>query len=185
MERELPSVGVLGAGAMGSGIAQVLAAAGHDVVLADARRDAVARARDALAKSLARDVERGRLTIDAAEERIGRVRFCGLEGRSSDVVGLDLAAFADCGVVIEAIAEEIDAKREAFRDLEEVVGERCLLATNTSSLSVTAIAGGCHRAGRVVGLHFFNPAPVMPLVEIVPALQTLPDVVDECRRRWR
>jgi len=157
-------VGVIGAGAMGSGIAQVAAVAGHQVVLADADATAVARARDAMAKALARDVEKGRMPAGSDVATLARVRF-------TEGVG-ELAAFRDCGLVVEAIVERLDAKRALFTSLESVVTNDCVLATNTSSLPVAAIGGGCRRPDRVLGVHFFNPAPVMPLVEIVPSLAT-------------
>lgn len=176
------TIGILGAGAMGSGIAQVAAAAGHPVRLVDARRDAVARAREAMAKGLGRDVEKGRLTRDEADARLARVDFRGLDAAPhAETAGLDVAVFAHCGLVIEAIVESLEAKREAFRAIEAVVPADCVLATNTSSLSVTAIAASCRDPRRVLGVHFFNPAPLMPLVEIVPALQTDADVVARTR----
>ena len=155
-------IGVLGAGSMGSGIAQVAAAVGHRVVVADTRREALTRAEQGIRKALARDVEKQRLEASRADEIIARIR---LEPASYD-------AFAECGVVIEAIVEDLDVKREAFRQLERVVAADAILATNTSSLSVTAIGAACKHAERVVGVHFFNPAPVMPLVEIVSSLST-------------
>src|SRR3954469_1706127 len=154
-------VGVVGAGAMGSGIAQVAAAAGHRVVLGDMNASAVARARASIEKSLAREVEKGRLDAPSASAILGRIEDAGIGSRG-------YTAFGDCAVVIEAILEDLGTKRELFRVLETVVRDDCILATNTSSLSVTAIAGGCTRAERVIGIHFFNPAAVMPLVEIVP-----------------
>ncbi len=166
-------VGVIGAGAMGSGIAQVAAVAGHRVVIADADSNAVGRARAGMAKALARDVEKGRLPAGADASILERVTF--VEGVS------DLSAFADCGIVIEAIVERLDAKRALFASLEAVVRDDCVLATNTSSLAIAAIAGGCKRPERVLGVHFFNPAPVMPLVEIVPSLATSPDITRATR----
>jgi 3-hydroxybutyryl-CoA dehydrogenase len=157
-------VGVVGAGAMGSGIAQVAAAAGHRVVLADADASAVARARDGLAKALAREVEKGRLPAGGDAATLARVRF--VEGVA------DLGPLGDCGLVVEAIVERLDAKRALFASLEAVVRDDCVLATNTSSLPIAAIGGRCTRPERVLGVHFFNPAPVMPLVEIVPSLAT-------------
>jgi 3-hydroxybutyryl-CoA dehydrogenase len=166
-------VGVIGAGAMGSGIAQVAAVAGHRVVLADADRGAVTRARDGLPKTLAREVEKARLPAGADAAVLSRITF---------VDGVDdLGAFADCGFVIEAIVERLDTKRALFAALESVVGDDAVLATNTSSLPVAAIGGGCRRAERVLGVHFFNPAPVMPLVEIVPSLATASDVAAATR----
>jgi 3-hydroxybutyryl-CoA dehydrogenase len=166
-------VGVVGAGAMGSGIAQVAAAAGHRVVLADADAGAVARARAGMVKTLAREVEKGRLPAGGDAAVIGRVRWV----ERVD----DLSAFAECGMVIEAIVERLDVKRGLFASLESVVAPDAVLATNTSSLPVAAIGSACKKPGRVVGVHFFNPAPVMPLVEIVPSLATAADVVDGAR----
>jgi len=166
-------VGVIGAGAMGSGIAQVAAVAGHRVVIADADSNAVGRARAGMAKALARDVEKGRLPAGADASILERVTF--VERVS------DLSAFADCGIVIEAIVELLDAKRALFASIEAVVRDDCALATNTSSLAIAAIAGGCRRPERVLGVHFFNPAPVMPLVEIVPSLATSPDITRATR----
>ena len=162
-------VGVIGAGAMGSGIAQVAAAAGHRVMLGDADAAAVVQARAAIARAVARDVEKGRLDQRGADALVGRITDA-----PSPATGY--SAFADCGLVIEAVREDLGVKRALFAALEMVVRDDCILATNTSSLSVAAIAGGCARAERVVGIHFFNPAPVMPLVEIVPALATSDDV---------
>ena len=166
-------VGVIGAGAMGSGIAQVAAVAGHRVVIADADSNAVGRARAGMAKALARDVEKGRLPAGADASILERVTF--VERVS------DLSAFADGGIVIEAIVERLDAKRAVFGSIEAVVRDDCVLATNTSSLAIAAIAGGCKRPERVLGVHFFNPAPVMPLVEIVPSLATSPDITRATR----
>jgi 3-hydroxybutyryl-CoA dehydrogenase len=169
------TVGVLGAGAMGSGIAQVAAARGHPVVLVDERADALSRASEGIAGALRRDVEKGRTTRDAADAVLARLRF--------EPAGADrsLHAFRGCGLVVEAIVERLDAKREAFAALERVVGAEAVLATNTSSLSVSSIAAACERPGRVLGAHFFNPAPVMPLVEIVPGVATSPDVLAATR----
>jgi 3-hydroxybutyryl-CoA dehydrogenase len=172
LDRTTP-VGVLGAGAMGTGIAQVALTRGHPVLLADARPDAAAHASESIGKALAREIEKGRLeprAADAAFRRLIVVR--GIE---------DLSPFAECGLVIEAIVEDVHVKREAFRRIEQVVSDGAVLATNTSSLSVASIGAACRRPQRVLGVHFFNPAPVMPLVEIVPALGTDPDVVAAAR----
>jgi len=157
-EAETVTVGVIGAGAMGSGIAQVAALAGHPVVLQDLADAAIAGAGAAIEKALTREVHKGRLTPDAAEAARGRIRY---------FAGGDLAPLARCELVIEAIVERLGPKREAFAALERVVAPEATLATNTSALSITAIAGACQRPERVIGLHFFNPAPVMPLVEVV------------------
>ena len=174
-------VGVIGAGAMGSGIAHVAAAAGHHVVLGDAKPDAVGRARASIGKAIARDVEKGRLdqhTADALEQRI---TDAGDLGKSHD-------AFAECGLVIEAVLEALPVKRTLFAALERTVRNDCVLATNTSSLSIAAIGGGCRHPERFIGIHFFNPAPVMPLVEVVPSLTTSATVVTDVAalvRSWK
>lgn len=152
-------VGVIGAGTMGSGIAQVAAQAGHPVVLYDTRRQAVDRALDALRTTLTKLVEKGRLTDEQAKGIHARILPAG-----------DLKELEGCGLVIEAIVEDLGVKQRLFADLEAIVDPSCLLATNTSSLSVTAIAGGSKWPHRIIGLHFFNPAPLLPLVEVVPGL---------------
>ncbi|HEX5829546.1 MAG TPA: 3-hydroxyacyl-CoA dehydrogenase NAD-binding domain-containing protein [Gemmatimonadaceae bacterium] len=161
----LPPIAILGAGAMGSGIAQVALVHGHRVVLLDARPEALARAWDSLGRSLAREVEKGRLASDARDAALARLVL-------AETGDAGLAAARDAELVIEAVVEELGVKQDAFRALEDVVSEACLLATNTSSLSVTAIAAACRLPRRVVGIHFFNPAPVMPLVEVVPGVAT-------------
>ena len=165
-------VGVLGAGAMGSGIAQVAAMHGHRVVLADASEPAVERARAGIQKALAREVEKGRLAAAASRATIERITF---------VAGRDANPFAPCGLVIEAIVEQLPAKQEAFRALGAVVAADAVLASNTSALSIASIASACAHPARVCGIHFFNPAPVMPLVEIVPWLGADLAVAEACR----
>src|SRR4029077_14358346 len=163
---------------MGGGIAQVAAVAGHEVILQDVDEAAVARARAGIDKALARETEKKRLTQSAADAARGRVRY---------IVSADLAAFAPCDVVIEAIVERLGPKRESFAALERVVAPEAMLATNTSALSITAIAGACQRPERVLGLHFFNPAPVMPLVEVVrgqASSRALVDAAGGVRPRW-
>ncbi|HET9455639.1 MAG TPA: 3-hydroxyacyl-CoA dehydrogenase NAD-binding domain-containing protein [Gemmatimonadaceae bacterium] len=166
-------IGVLGAGAMGSGIAQVAATAGHDVVVVDAHAPSIEKARAALGKSLARDVEKKKLTPGQAAGIEARLRFQG----GAD----DLSAFSGCAMVVEAIVEDLEAKQRAFQRIEAEVAPECILATNTSSLSVAGIASACSRPARVVGVHFFNPATVLPLVEIVGAITTDAGVVQGAR----
>jgi 3-hydroxybutyryl-CoA dehydrogenase len=158
-------VGVIGAGAMGGGIAQVAAAAGHRVVLGDSQTGAVDRARAGIRRAFARDVEKGRLDQGSADAALARLVDSGDPAAGHQ-------AFAGCGIVIEAVLEDLAVKQALFAGLESVVADDCILATNTSSLSVAAIGGRCTRPERVVGVHFFNPAPLMPLVEIVPSLAT-------------
>ncbi|MBI3504113.1 MAG: 3-hydroxyacyl-CoA dehydrogenase [Proteobacteria bacterium] len=159
------TVGIVGTGAMGTGIAQVAAGAGHRVRLYDAREGAVDAAIANLARTLDGLVSKGKLAADKAELVKGRLE------PAETLADLDV-----CALVVEAIAEDLEAKRRLFTDLESVVGDDCILATNTSSLSISAIARGLGRPGRVAGFHFFMPAPVMALVEIVSALTTSADV---------
>lgn len=178
-------VGVLGAGSMGTGIAQVAAFAGHAVVVTDANAEALTRAEQTVRKGLARDVEKGRLTAVRAGHLADRIVVARPKVLADGE--LDLHAFSQCGLVIEAIVEDLDVKRDAFRQLERATPRDAVLATNTSSLSVTAIASACERAERIAGLHFFNPAPMMPLVEIVPGLCTDPATTSAVRAlvdRW-
>jgi 3-hydroxybutyryl-CoA dehydrogenase len=154
-------IGVVGAGAMGSGIAQLAAQAGHIVVLVDQHEAALERSAAALAKVAARLVEKGKWSA-ADSARI----------QSAIDRATELDSLAACDWVIEAIVEDLGVKQSLFQSLETIVAPDAVLATNTSSLSVTAIAGKLQHPERFVGLHFFNPAPLMALVEVVPALQT-------------
>jgi len=161
-------VGVIGAGAMGSGIAQVAATYGHPVILHDTRPAALDGAARSIEKSLARSVEKGRLTVANAAAARDRITLEGAD--SSDPSSLQ--AFRDCALVVEAVVEDLGVKRDLFARLESVLADDAILGTNTSSLSVTGIASGCKHPERVVGIHFFNPPTVLPLVEIVPGLVT-------------
>ncbi|MCM2420483.1 MULTISPECIES: 3-hydroxyacyl-CoA dehydrogenase [unclassified Streptomyces] len=155
------TVAVIGAGTMGQGIAQVALVAGHRVRLYDAAPGSAERGASAVAARLARLAEKGRM--DAAERDAALARLA---------PAATLGELADAALVIEAIIEDLPAKQRLFSELEDVVDDACLLATNTSSLSVTAVAGALRRPGRFVGLHFFNPAPLLPLVEVVSAATT-------------
>ncbi|MFD7505146.1 3-hydroxyacyl-CoA dehydrogenase [Streptomyces sp. NPDC059850] len=163
-DRGLPrtsTVAVVGTGTMGQGIAQVALAAGHPVRLYDAAPGRAAQAADAIADRLGRLVAKGTLAAADRDAALGRL------------APVDrLADLADTELAIEAILEELGAKQQLFTALETVVSDRCLLATNTSSLSVTAVAGALRCPGRLIGLHFFNPAPVLPLVEVVRGFAT-------------
>lgn len=169
-------IGIIGSGAMGSGIAQVAATAGHTVILFDTNQEALVRARTQLQKILNRLVEKGRMTDQEAKDILERHLF---------VDSMD--AFKNCGLVIEAIVENLDIKRTVFQKLESIITKETILATNTSSLSVASIAAACQVPERVIGLHFFNPAPLMKLVEIIPALQTdpgLPATLHQLMLSW-
>ena len=157
-------VGVIGAGAMGAGIAQVAAQAGHRVLMFDAQPGAVDRAIANAADTLKTLAAKGKVPAEHATAIPARMRAA------------TLAELAECGLVIEAIVEDLDAKRGLLRDLEAIVGPRCILATNTSSLSVTAMAAGLKHPERVVGMHFFNPPMRMKLVEVISGLETAPEV---------
>ncbi len=152
---------------MGSGIAQVAATYGHQVVLFDTQPGATDRAIASIEKNLARSVEKGRIKTGEASEIRERIQTV-----DGSVAEDDLSELASCDLVIEAIVENLEVKRDLFSRLENVLSADAVLATNTSSLSVTAIARACTRPERVVGIHFFNPPTVLPLVEIVPGLAT-------------
>jgi 3-hydroxybutyryl-CoA dehydrogenase len=166
-------VGVLGSGAMGSGIAQVAATAGHQVVLADLNEAALERALAGIRTALDRDVEKGRATTEAAAAILGRIGTTAVDGHYT--------AFEGCDLVIEAVLEDLAAKQQVFAALEGAAGAGAVLATNTSSLSVTAIAAPCQHPERVLGVHFFNPAPLMPLVEIVGGHATDLELIGQVR----
>ncbi len=153
---DVKRVGVVGLGTMGAGIAQVSIQAGLETVGREVSDELCARARDRIAHYLGRGVEKGRLTAEERDAALGRLTM------TTDPAGL-----AGCDVVIEAIVEDLGAKLELFHALEAVSRDSAVLATNTSALSVTAIARACKHPERVVGMHFFNPAPVLPLVEVV------------------
>jgi 3-hydroxybutyryl-CoA dehydrogenase len=164
---EISTVGVLGAGTMGAGIAQVAAEAGIEVLVHDPVDGATERARDRIGGFLARKAEKGQLDPNEAADALTRIRA---------VASLESLAAAD--LVVEAIPEEIELKRDAFRRLDAVAGAEAILATNTSSLSVARIAAATNDPGRVVGMHFFNPVPLMSLVEVVAGPMTRTEVVD-------
>jgi 3-hydroxybutyryl-CoA dehydrogenase len=167
---------VVGAGIMGAGIAQVAAQAGHVVLLFDAREGAAADAKVRIEKALEGLVAKGRMTDDAAQTLLSRIE---------PIAALELATSAK--IVVEAIVEKLDFKRGLFQQLEALVSPHCVLATNTSSISVTAIANGLERPERLVGMHFFNPVPLMKLVEVVSGLHTDPAVADavfELAKAW-
>jgi len=170
-------VGVVGAGAMGSGIAQVAATYGHPVTLYDTSPAALEQALASIEKNLARSVDKGRLSADDAVSVRDRITFAGIDG--ADVASLDV--FRGSDLVIEAVIENLDVKRDLFTRLESVLGDDAILGTNTSSLSVTAIARDCKRPDRVIGIHFFNPPTVLPLVEIIPGLATSEEVTTASR----
>ncbi len=162
-------VAVIGAGSMGMGIAQIAATAGHEVYLYDNNSDATAAALKKINHFLNRSAEKGRITDQEATAIFGRI------------YGIDtLSSVADAGLVIEAIIENIDIKQSVFQEIESYVSDECILASNTSSLSITSLAAGMKNSSRFIGLHFFNPAPIMKLVEVIPAVQTDSKITDTC-----
>ena len=156
MAREIRKVGVVGLGTMGAGIAQLCVEAGVETIGREVTDELAERCRDRIAHFLTRKVEKGQLSEEDRDGALGRLQLT-----------TDLSGLAGCDLVIEAIVEEIDPKRELFAGLEDIVGPEAVLATNTSALSVTEIAAATQHPERVVGMHFFNPAPLLPLVEIV------------------
>ena len=163
-------VGVLGAGTMGAGIAQVAAQAGHQVVLVDLNQNVIDKAKADLEKVLNRLIEKGKLTSEASQDIQNRFTY-----------STATADFADCGIIIEAIVEKLTVKHAVFQELESIVSEDCILASNTSSLPIASIGSVLKNPSRIIGIHFFNPAPLMPLVEIIPAVQTTTEVVDKAK----
>ncbi|MCH2084930.1 MAG: 3-hydroxyacyl-CoA dehydrogenase NAD-binding domain-containing protein [Saprospiraceae bacterium] len=154
-------VGIIGSGSMGTGIAQVAATAGHEVLLCDNNPEALKRAKAYLEKIMNRLVEKGRVSRSDGEAILSRIQYVD-----------SVYAYNDTGLVIEAIVENLDIKKAVFEQLEDIVSSDCILASNTSSLSIASIASACKKPERVLGIHFFNPAPLMKLVEVIPAIQT-------------
>jgi len=164
---EVRKVGVVGLGTMGAGIAQVCVQAGVETVGREVSEELADRARERIAHYLGRGVEKGRLTPEERDAALARLRTT-----------TEHADLAGCDLIVEAVVEELEAKRQLFRELEGLVAPEAVLATNTSALSVTEIASATERPERVVGLHFFNPAPVLPLVEVVHTEAASEDAVE-------
>lgn len=146
---------------MGAGIAQVAASAGHQVLVYDNNQQALDKAKSTLESTLKKLLEKQKITEEASQGIIDRTLYVN-----------HLADFKGCGLIIEAIVENLDVKQKVFAELETIVSADCILASNTSSLSIASIASACEKAERVIGIHFFNPAPLMPLVEIIPGIMT-------------
>lgn len=156
-------IAVIGAGAMGAGIAQVAAQAGHQVQLLDSRPGAAAQAIAGIDRQLGKRVQNGKLEAQAHRATLDRLQ-----------VAESIDSLADSDLIIEAIVENLEVKQQLFRQLESLCQPSCILASNTSSLSITSIAAGLTRPERLLGLHFFNPAPVMALVEVISGLASDP-----------
>lgn len=163
-------VAVIGAGAMGSGIAQIAATNGHKTVVFDTNQNALDLSKANHQKIIARLVEKEKITQQQADSILSNLSYT---STLQSISGSDL--------VIEAIVENLEIKQKVFAEIEALVSETCILATNTSSLSVTAIASACKKPERFIGLHFFNPAPLMPLVEIIPGIATQNQLALDCK----
>ena len=163
-------VGILGGGTMGSGIVQVAAQNGHKVVLVDLNESVLDLSKTKLAKIMARLVEKVRITTDQADETKSNVQY-----------STDINDFKNCGMVIEAIVENLGVKSKVFSQLETITPEGCILASNTSSLSIASIGASLKDSSKIIGIHFFNPAPLMPLVEIIPSVQTSEETLNSAK----
>jgi 3-hydroxybutyryl-CoA dehydrogenase len=163
-------IGVIGAGSMGTGIAQLASSYGHQVFVFDTHKSALDRSKKNLSALMTRLVAKGKLESQDADALLKRISFVD-----------ELQPVCGCGLIIEAIIEDLSIKKHLFEELESRVNDDCILASNTSSLPITSIASACKKPERVLGIHFFNPAPVMRLVEIIPAVQTDQTVVDKAK----
>ena len=157
----LRRIGVIGAGQMGGGIAHVCALAGFKIVVTDISEEALQRGREAIDRNLSRQVSRGKIREEDKDAALGRIHM-----------GLDYALFGDCDMVIEAATEKEEIKREIFKKLTPVLKPEALIATNTSSISITRLAASTDRPGKFIGMHFMNPVPLMSLVELIRGIAT-------------
>jgi 3-hydroxybutyryl-CoA dehydrogenase len=157
-------IGVVGAGTMGNGIAQTTARAGYDVIMRDVKEEFLERGMQAIDRSLQRDVDKERLKEEEKRAIAGRIRTT-----------TELSEFANASFVIEAITENLEVKRELFRALDSVANRDCILASNTSSISITKLGAATSRPEKVIGMHFMNPVPVMKLVEVIRGIATSDD----------
>ena len=165
--KEIRKVGVLGGGLMGSGIAQVSAMAGFDTVVREVSDAIGAKSRAGIEKVLAKGIERGKVTAEQRDSALGKLSFT-----------TDLAQLASCDIVIEAVVEDLEMKNAMWKDLNEVCPADTIFASNTSSLTIAAMAAACGRPEKMLGLHFFNPVPLMKLVEVVRTITTSDETVE-------
>lgn len=166
----MKKIGVLGGGAMGAGIAQVAAQAGHPVIIVDLQEAALERGINGIESSLSKAVEKGKMTEESKQQTLSNIQ-----------TSTSVSSFEGCELVIEAIIEKLEIKQSVFKQLDELLPSHCIIASNTSSLSITSIASVCAHPERILGLHFFNPAPLMPLVEIIPATQSKMEYAEDLR----
>jgi 3-hydroxybutyryl-CoA dehydrogenase len=164
-------IGIVGSGAMGSGIAQVAASNNYKTIVFDTNADAIERAKKNLTTTLLKLVEKQKINESKAKEISESITFSN-----------SIADLKDCNLIIEAIIENLGVKQSVFKELENLVSTSCVLASNTSSLSITSIASACNLPERVIGIHFFNPATLMPLVEIIPGLATDLNIAEHCKK---
>lgn len=164
-------IGVVGSGAMGSGIAQVAATAGHDVFIYDNNTASLEKAKNNLSAGLHKLIEKQKITKEKADSILAKSHFVS-----------QLKDLSACDLIIEAIVENLEVKQKVFSELESLVSENCVLATNTSSLSIASIAAACKKPSRFLGIHFFNPATLMPLVEIIPGIATQNNLTPEIKK---
>jgi 3-hydroxybutyryl-CoA dehydrogenase len=168
MPQSIKAVGVVGAGTMGGGIAQVLVKSGYSVILNDVAQQFLDRAVDRISKGLGRDVEKGRMTAEERDAALARLK-----------TSTELSALAAADFIIEAVIENFETKASVFQALEGIARPEVIFASNTSSISISKLAAETKRPAQFVGLHFFNPVPVMKLVEVVPGLDTSPETVEK------
>jgi 3-hydroxybutyryl-CoA dehydrogenase len=167
---EIKKIGVLGAGAMGNGIAQVCAQAGHEVIMRDIADKFVQRGLKSIEGFLAKSAEKGKITEDEKKKVVGRIKGT-----------TEMADLKDCDFIIEAVLEELDLKKQVFQEAEKLTRPEVILATNTSSMSITAIGSATKRPDKVVGMHFFNPVPLMRLVEVIKGMDTSDETVTKTK----
>jgi 3-hydroxybutyryl-CoA dehydrogenase len=165
--KEIRKVGVLGGGLMGSGIAQVSAQAGFETIVRDISDPIIEKSRAGIEKVLAKGIEKGKVTPDQRDAALAKLRFTS-----------ELAELAGCDIVIEAVVEDLEMKNAMWKDLNEICPSETIFASNTSSLTIAAMAAACGRPERMLGLHFFNPVPLMKLVEVVRTITTSDETVD-------
>jgi 3-hydroxybutyryl-CoA dehydrogenase len=168
---ELTRVGVIGCGLMGAGIAEVCARAGYDVTLLEINDELLQKGLDRIRKSLTRAAARGKATQEQADEALARIQGT-----------LNLAEFSDCDLVVEAAIENMGVKKEIFAELDAILPPEAILASNTSSLCITEMASATRRGDKVLGIHFFNPVPVMPLIEFVRTILTSDETMEIARQ---
>src|SRR5690606_20016416 len=173
----MKNIGIIGSGTMGIGIAQVAASSGCKVYLYDANIAQTEKSLGALRSTLAKLVNKQKITQEESDGIIGRIVSC-----------VSLSEFKNCDLVIEAIIENAEIKKKVFAEVEATVSENCIISSNTSSISITSLSADLQHPERFIGIHFFNPAPLMPLVEIIPGLLTKKSLdfeISELMKSWK